>query len=163
MVRALWREGNFDSWTESAILRDFGVVLLKSDHKYRADRLLYAESYAAAFRAAALAGSDEMALAQARAAAARGPLGPALLKAVPGSLKNDPGLLFARIQDARRANRAYEAATLLESRADRPRLSDQSGQVVVRAADGRARASRSRTSPSSPSSSATRPRFPTNP
>ena len=113
MVRALWRDGNFDSWTESAILRDFGVVLLKSDHKYRADRLLYAESYAAAFRAAALAGSDEMALAQARAAAARGPLSPALLKAVPGSLKNDPGLLFARIQDARRANRAYEAATLL--------------------------------------------------
>ena len=44
IVRALWRDGNFDGWTESAILRDFGVVLLKADHKYRADRLLYAES-----------------------------------------------------------------------------------------------------------------------
>ena len=53
MVRALWRDGNFDAWTESSILRDFGVVLLKADHKYRADRLLYAENYAAAFRAAA--------------------------------------------------------------------------------------------------------------
>ncbi len=112
-VRELWREGNFDAWTESAILRDFGVVLLKSDHKYRADRLLYAESYAAALRAAALAGPDEMALAQARAAAAHGPVSPALLRAVPQSLKNDPGLLFARIQDARRSNRAYEAAMLL--------------------------------------------------
>ncbi len=112
-VRELWRDGTFDSWTESAILREFGGVLLKTDDKYRADRLLYAESYAAAFRAAALAGPDEIALAQARAAAARGPLSPALVKALPASLKNDPGLLFARIQDARRSNRAYEAATLL--------------------------------------------------
>ena len=112
-VRELWRDGNFDAWTESTILREFGGVLLKADHKYRADRLLYAESYAAAFRAAALAGPDEMALAQARAAAAHGPLSPALVKAVPSSLKSDPGLLFARIQDARRSNRAYEAATLL--------------------------------------------------
>jgi len=113
VVRELWRDGNFDGWTESAILREFGVVLLKSDHKYRADRLLYAESYAAAVRAAALAGPDEMALAQARIAAARGPLSPALLKAVPASFKTDPGLLFARIQEARRSNRPYEAATLL--------------------------------------------------
>ncbi len=112
-VRELWRDGNFDAWTESAILREFGGVLLKADDKYRADRLLYAESYAPAFRAAALAGPDEMALAQARAAAARGPLSPALIKAVPPSLKSDPGLLFARIQDARRSNRVYEAATLL--------------------------------------------------
>jgi soluble lytic murein transglycosylase len=113
IVRALWRDGAFDGWTESAILRQFGPMLSKADHKYRADRLLYAENYAAAFRAAALAGPDEMALAQARYAAAHGPLSPALLKAVPTSLQNDPGLLFARIQDARRSNRSYEAATLL--------------------------------------------------
>ncbi len=113
IVRELWRKGNFDAWTESAILRDFGVVLLKADHKYRADRLLYAESYAAALRAAQFAGPDETALAQARIAAARGPLSPALVKAVPAALRSDPGLLFARIQDARRSNRAYEAAMLL--------------------------------------------------
>jgi soluble lytic murein transglycosylase len=113
IVRALWRDGAPDGWTESAILRQFGPMLSKADHKYRADRLLYAENYAAALRAAALAGPDEMALAQARYAAAHGPLSPALLKAVPASLQNDPGLLFARIQDARRSNRSYEAATLL--------------------------------------------------
>jgi len=112
-MRALWREGSVDAWTESAMLRDFGPVLTKADHKYRADRLLYAENWAAAFRAAALAGPDETKLADARYAAARGPLSPALLKAVPDSLKKDPGLLFARVQDARRANRAYEAASLL--------------------------------------------------
>ena len=113
IARALWRDGNFDAWTESAILREFGPVLTKADHKRRADRLLYAESWAAAFRAAALAGPDETKLADARAAAARGPLPSALIKAVPDSLKHDPGLLFARVQDARRAKRAYEAATLL--------------------------------------------------
>src|SRR5208283_1979065 len=52
-------------------------------------------------------------LADIRYAAARGPLSPALVKSAPDSLKNDPGLLFARVQDARRSNRAYEAATLL--------------------------------------------------
>ncbi len=114
MVRALWRDGNFDSLTESLILREFGAVLAKADHKYRADRLLYAESFAPALRAAALAGPDVSALAQARIAAARGPLTPALASAVPPSLRNDPGLVFARIQDARRSNRVYDAAVLLD-------------------------------------------------
>jgi len=112
-IRTLWREGNFDAATESLILREFGASLSKADHKYRADRLLYAESFGPALRAAALAGVDEVALAEARIAAARGPLGPALLKAVPLALRGDPGLLYARIQDARRSNRAFEAATLL--------------------------------------------------
>jgi soluble lytic murein transglycosylase len=113
MARDLWRDGAFDAWTESALLRQFGGVLTKADHKYRADRLLYSENWAAAFRAAALAGPEETALAQVRYTAARGPLNPTAVRALPLSLKADPGLLFARVQDARRSNRAYEAATLL--------------------------------------------------
>ena len=84
------------------------------------------------------------ALARARIAAARGPLTPALAMAVPPPLRNDPGLLFARIQDARRSNRAYEAATLLDLAPRDPRRPDQSRPVVERAADGRARTARSR-------------------
>jgi soluble lytic murein transglycosylase len=72
--------------------------------------LLYAEKSGAAWRAAALAGPDELALAQARIAAASGPLTPRAVAAVPPALQKDPGLLFARVQDARRANRAREAA-----------------------------------------------------
>ncbi len=113
VVRALWREGNFDSWTERQTLSEFGTVLQRVDHKYRADRLLYSENFGAAMRAAALAGPDEVAVAQARMAAARGPLSAALIRAVPQSMKTDPGFLFARIQDARRSGRVYEAATLL--------------------------------------------------
>ena len=113
IIRSLWRDGNFDALTESVILRDFGVSLTKADHTYRADRLLYAGYLGAGARAAALAGPDVLALAQARIAAAREPMSPALVKAVPLALRNDPGLLFSRIQYARRAGRVYEAAVML--------------------------------------------------
>jgi len=98
IIRALWRDGDFDFSAETLILREFGAALTRADHKYRADRLLYAESFAAALRAAALAGPDISALARARITAARGPLTPALAMAVPPPLRNDPGLLFARIR-----------------------------------------------------------------
>ena len=113
IIRALWRDGNFDSFTESVIIREFGASLAQADHKYRADRLFYAGYFGAATRAAALAGSDVLALAEARIEAARAPLSAAVLKAVPPALRNDPGLMFARIQYARRAHRVYEAAVLL--------------------------------------------------
>ncbi len=113
VIRALWRDGNVDGMSESIILREFGSSLTKADHAYRADRLLYTSYLGAGARAAALAGPDVSALAQARIAAARAPMSAALVKAVPPALRNDPGLLFSRIQYARRAGRLYEAAVLL--------------------------------------------------
>ncbi len=113
IIRALWRDGSFDTLTESVILREFGASLTKADHAYRADRLIYANYLSAGARAAALAGPDVLALAQARIGAARAPMSPGLIKAVPTALRNDPGLLFSRIQYARRAGRVYEAAVLL--------------------------------------------------
>ncbi len=80
-IRALWRDGNFDGLTESVILRDFGGPLLKADHAYRADRLFYAGYFGASARAAALAGPEVLALAQARFAAARAPMSAALVRA----------------------------------------------------------------------------------
>jgi soluble lytic murein transglycosylase len=109
VVRKIWRERDFNAWTETAVLKDFGGLLTRADHKYRADRLLYAENYGPAMRAAALAGADEVALANARIEAARGPLSPRAIAAVPASLQGDPGLLFARVQDARRGGRTAEA------------------------------------------------------
>jgi soluble lytic murein transglycosylase len=113
LVRSLWREGDFDAWTESAVLKEFAGALTRADYKYRADRLLYAEKSGAAMRAAALAGADEVALAQARIAAMSGPLTARAVAAVPAALQSDPGFIFARVQDARRANRALEAADWL--------------------------------------------------
>jgi soluble lytic murein transglycosylase len=114
IIRALWRDSDLEPSTETLVLREFGAALTRADHKYRTDRLLYAESFESALRTAALAGPDIAALARARVAAARGQLTLALVMTVPPPLRNDPGLLFARIQDARRSNRAYEAAVLLE-------------------------------------------------
>ena len=113
IIRALWRDGNVDALAESVILREFGSSLTKADHAYRADRLLYTAYLGAGARAAALAGPDVLALAQARIVAAREPMSVALIKAVPPASRNDPGLLFSRIQYARRAGRVYEAALLL--------------------------------------------------
>jgi soluble lytic murein transglycosylase len=113
IIRALWRDSSFDALAESVVLREFGSSLTKADHAYRADRLLYAGYFGAGARAAALAGPDVLALAQARIGAARAPMSPGLIKAVPPALRDDPGLLFSRIQYARRAGRVYEAAVLL--------------------------------------------------
>jgi soluble lytic murein transglycosylase len=113
IIRALWRDGNFDSLAESVILREFGASLTKADHVYRANRLLYIGYLGAGARAAALAGPEVLALAQARIEAARAPVSAALVRAVPPALRNDPGLLFSRIQYARRAGRVYEAAVML--------------------------------------------------
>ena len=113
IIRALWREGSFDALTESAILREFGAALTKADHAYRADRLLYTGYLSAGARAAALAGPDVSALALARIAATRAPMSAGLVKAVPPALRNNPGLLFSRIQYARRMGRVYEAAVML--------------------------------------------------
>ena len=110
IVAPLWRDEDLDSWSEAETLKTFAALLTRADHKYRADRLLYAEKPMAALRAAALAGPDEVALAEARIAAANGPLTARAVAAVPPALQKDPGLLFARVQDARRANRAREAA-----------------------------------------------------
>ena len=112
-VRELWRERDLDNWTEAAVLKEFAGLLTRADHKYRADRLLYAEKAWPAMRAAALAGPDEVALLNARLEAARGPLSPRAITAVPASLQTDPGLLFARVQDARRANRTADASAWL--------------------------------------------------
>jgi soluble lytic murein transglycosylase len=113
LVRTLWREADFDAWTESAVLKEFAGALTRADYKYRADRLLYAERTGSAMRAAALAGANEVALAQARIGAMTGPLSARAIAAVPTALQSDPGLIFAHVQDARRANRALEAADWL--------------------------------------------------
>jgi soluble lytic murein transglycosylase len=110
IVAPMWRGEDLDPWSEAETLKTFAALLARADHKYRADRLLYAEKPGAALRAAAFAGPDEVALAEARIAAMNGPLPARAVAAVPPALQKDPGLLFARVQDARRANRAREAA-----------------------------------------------------
>jgi soluble lytic murein transglycosylase len=113
LVRQIWRGNDFSESFESALLREFSELLAVTDHKYRADRLLYAEKTAAAMRAAALAGKDEFALARVRAAALANHGDDALFASVPAALQNDPGLLLARVHLLRKRERIAEAAALL--------------------------------------------------
>ncbi|MGA2792604.1 MAG: lytic transglycosylase domain-containing protein, partial [Roseiarcus sp.] len=113
LVRGLWRDSDLDAWTEGAVLGEFAALRTRADHKFRAERLLYAGNIAPALRAAALAGADELALARLWASAVARPVAEAAFDAAPASLKADPGLLYLRIQALRRADRVLEAALLL--------------------------------------------------
>ncbi len=113
LVRNVWRNDDLSVSQEALILRDFGDLISKADHKYRADRLLYKEQVPAALREATLAGPDVLLLAKARAAVITNAASDSAIAAVPKSLQTDCGLIFAEIQKARRASRTEEAANLM--------------------------------------------------
>lgn len=113
LVRAVWREADLSPQLEAKVKAEFNTYLGRADHKFRADRLLYKEQIAAAFRAAALAGPDVMALAKARAAVIMGARSDKLLAAVPLALRSDPGLLFAQIHKLRHADKIRAATDIM--------------------------------------------------
>ncbi|WP_188581373.1 lytic transglycosylase domain-containing protein [Azorhizobium oxalatiphilum] len=114
LVRDAWRNDELTESFENQVLGDFGVLLTRADHKARADRFSYKPDQARALRAAARAGSDVVALTQARLAIAkRAPEGSRLLAQVPFTLSSDPAYLFAKSQLARRAEKDQEAAAAL--------------------------------------------------
>jgi soluble lytic murein transglycosylase len=114
LVRLVWRNDALNSWTEGFVLREFSGFLNRADHLARADTRFYAESYGAALRATALAGSDASAAMRARLDAMRQLIPPASIARLATSPPGEPGLLFARIRALRRADRTLEAALLLE-------------------------------------------------
>jgi soluble lytic murein transglycosylase len=113
LVRDVWRESELNDWIEGVVRREFADFLTPADHKYRVDRLLYAEKNGAALRIAELAGKDVALLARVRAAANNDYGNEKLFATVPPSLQNDPGLLFARVHLARKQERIAEAGALL--------------------------------------------------
>lgn len=112
-ARDAWREDDLPQAFETQFLKELGELLAPADHKYRADRLLYAGKNAPALRAADLAGKDVGLLARARAAANNGGGGDRLFAAVPQALQSDPGLLFSRVRIANNAKKFAEAGALL--------------------------------------------------
>ena len=113
IVKGVWRTDDLTPYQETSILHDFGDIVDKSDHRYRADRFLYKEQIVPALREAAAAGPDYLMLARARVAVLANAASDAAIAAVPKALQTDPGLIYARIQKARRANRIEEAADLM--------------------------------------------------
>jgi soluble lytic murein transglycosylase len=113
LVRGVWREADLNPQLEAKVKADFNTYLNRADHKFRADRLLYKEQIAGAFRAAALAGPDVLALAKARSAVINEGPSDKLLAKVPLALRTDPGFLFAQIHKLRHADKIRAAADIM--------------------------------------------------
>ncbi|ATQ68761.1 MULTISPECIES: lytic transglycosylase domain-containing protein [Methylosinus] len=115
LIKPLWRDDDFNEALETTARKEFSQYLDAADHKYRADRLLYAGKTSAALRIAAHAGADVLDLARARALAANGAATEKSFAAVPAALQRDPGLVFARVYTLRHQKKFVEAATLLRA------------------------------------------------
>ncbi len=99
LARDAWTSGVFDRDDERDFARTFESILTSDDHWARIDRILYEEQTSAAERLLRLVDNDHQALARARMGliASAGNID-SLLRAVPASLQNDPGLLYDRIK-----------------------------------------------------------------
>lgn len=111
MISKLWREDDLGAWAEGAILKEFGALLKAEDHRWRADRFFYKEKYALSTAAAARAGKDFLAFANARIAVAKG-ADPAKAK-IDAKWSKDPTWRFAQVHRLRKAEKYEDAAKLL--------------------------------------------------
>jgi soluble lytic murein transglycosylase len=114
LVRDTWRQDALSRDVETQVLETFGELLTRADHKARMDRRLYADDNEGGLRSAQRLGGAEIAIAKARIAVNEKADGAkALLDAVPGESRGDPGYIFSRVQWLRRNNKLAEAAELL--------------------------------------------------
>ncbi|MDB5508426.1 MAG: Lytic transglycosylase [Hyphomicrobiales bacterium] len=118
LVVDVWRNDDMTTWLEGQILREFGEILTRDDHRFRAARLAHDRKSAAALRAAALVDDGMTALVRARMAVDREAASDKLMKAVPAALQKDPLYLLADLQLLRRANKLDEA---VKAMAEAPR------------------------------------------
>lgn len=118
LVADVWRNEDMTNWLEGQILREFGDLLAKDDHRVRAARLTYDRKSAAALRAAALVGDEMTALVRARLAVDKEAASEKLMKAVPAALQKDPLYQLSNLQLLRRANKLDEA---VKAMAEAPR------------------------------------------
>lgn len=115
LVRNLWRTSRLSRSYENQIKSKFKSVLRKSDHKWRAEMLLYRERTSEAVRIAGLVGKDYLKLAKARQAVIRRSKAAAALKRVPASLRKDPSYIFGKVQHLRRTKNPRDSAALLQT------------------------------------------------
>ncbi|WAJ26622.1 lytic transglycosylase domain-containing protein [Antarcticirhabdus aurantiaca] len=111
LVSSFWRIERMDRSTEAQMLKTFGTLLTKADHKYRMERLLYADRVSDAERVAKLANAET--LFRARAAVIRGENMKARLAAVPANQHADPSYQFARAEYLRKTGNVQDAAAVL--------------------------------------------------
>ncbi len=112
-IRKVWRGETLDKPTEDKILAEFSGLITPADHKARMDYLMYRNRAAQAKRFADMGQAQSLYNAWAAVMNKTANAG-ALLAAVDGRWKGDPGYLFARVEYLRKQDRYSDAAKLLQ-------------------------------------------------
>jgi soluble lytic murein transglycosylase len=113
VLSPLWRNEKLGTVYEAAIIKEFGQLIPAADHRYRMERMLYAERVASAQRVAKLAGAKPLADAWA-AVIKRDKKAGKLLEAVP-TAQRSAGYLFAEARYLRRNEKFAQAAALMSN------------------------------------------------
>ncbi|MBZ9820923.1 lytic transglycosylase domain-containing protein [Mesorhizobium sp. CA4] len=126
-----WRSEKLEAKDENAIIKEFGTLIPAADHRYRMERMFYADRPSSALRVAGLAGAQP--LADAWAAADKGDKNAAkLLKAVPAAQRS-AGYFFAEAEYLRKQQKfADAAAVVMKAPTDREALVDPDAWWVER-------------------------------
>ncbi|PWJ85273.1 soluble lytic murein transglycosylase [Pseudaminobacter salicylatoxidans] len=107
----IWRTWKMEARDETTIIREFGDLIPVTDHRFRMERMLYADRINSAQRVAKLAGAE--ALANAWSAVIRGdPAAGKLLDSVPASQRST-GYFFAQARYLRRNDNIVQAAAVM--------------------------------------------------
>ncbi|MCC2689943.1 MAG: lytic transglycosylase, partial [Rhizobiaceae bacterium] len=131
LLSPLWRTEKLDGRSEQRIIREFKNVIPAADHRFRMERMLYAEKVSSARRVAGLAGAVKLADAWAAVIAGRKDAAK-LLDAVPQEQRS-AGYLFARAKHLRRQKKFADAAKIiLEAPRERAVLVDPDAWWVER-------------------------------
>ncbi|RWO63071.1 lytic transglycosylase domain-containing protein [Mesorhizobium sp.] len=128
VLSPFWRTEKLQARDEAAIIQEFGTLIPASDHRFRMERMFYADRVNSALRVAGFAGARQLADAWAAAdksdknagdkSAAR------LLKAVPAAQRS-AGYLFAQAQYLRKQQKFSDAAAMvMKAPSDRSALID---------------------------------------
>jgi soluble lytic murein transglycosylase len=131
VLQPFWRTEKLEAAEEAKLIAEFGKLIPVADHRFRMERMLYAERVTSAQRVAGLAGAKP--LADAWAATIRGDKAAAkLLKAVP-SKQRSAGYLFAQAKHLRKQEKFSEAAAImLKAPKDRAALVDPDAWWIER-------------------------------
>ncbi|TGP57042.1 lytic transglycosylase domain-containing protein [bacterium M00.F.Ca.ET.230.01.1.1] len=126
-----WRTEKLESKDEATIIEEFGTLIPAVDHRYRMERMFYADRPSSALRVAGLAGAQP--LADAWAAADKGDKNAAkLLKAVPAAQRS-AGYFFAEAEYLRKQQKFADAAAVVtKAPTDRDSLVDPDAWWVER-------------------------------
>ena len=114
IIRPIWRDNVLNDGLERRILSNLHSVLTNNDHFHRASYLLYRERANGAVRLKKYLSSAQDKVVDARVAVIRHKRNASSkLKAVPRSMRSDPGYIFSYIQYLRRAGHETKAADMM--------------------------------------------------